>query len=61
MWGSCTANNSHSDESIGIDFNNDEIGNNNNDDNQACGIANVLQFSINTETNSKNNLHSLHP
>jgi virginiamycin B lyase len=59
MWGSCTGNNSHSDESdesVGNDFNNDEIGNNNNNnDNQACGIANVLQFSIDTETNSNNN------
>jgi streptogramin lyase len=66
LWGSCSNNNSHVDDSNSGNFNNNNIISNNNTDNQTCGIANVLQFSINTETNSNdnnnghNNRHSKH-
>ena len=67
LWGSCSGNSYGNDTSS--NSNNNSTSNNinnienisNNTNNQPCGIANVLQFSINTKTNSNdddnNNRH----
>jgi virginiamycin B lyase len=64
LWGSCSSTNSHGDDSNGISNNNANIANNSANDiqnistdtnDQLCGIANVLQFSLNTETHSHDN------
>jgi virginiamycin B lyase len=67
LWGSCSSN-THSDNSS--DFNDNgntskNVSNNennsNNNNNQTCGIANVLQFSINSQNNNDgHHLHSKH-
>jgi virginiamycin B lyase len=49
LWGSCSGNNSHADDSSG---NSDSTSISNNTNDQPWGIANVLQFFINAETNS---------
>jgi virginiamycin B lyase len=61
LWGSCSSN-SHSDN--GGDFNDSNSknvsnneSNSNNNDNQTCGIANILQFSINPQNDDDNNGH----
>ena len=62
LWGSCSGN-SHANSSSSSNSNNNTTSNNtnsvenisNNTNDQPCGIANVLQFSINTETHSNDN------
>jgi len=66
LWGSCSNANSHGVDSNSISNNNTNtnVANNNANDiqnintdtnDQLCGIANVLQFSLNTETHSDDN------
>ncbi len=64
FWSSCSSANSHGEDSNGNSNNNNSIANintnniqnvSNDSSNQPCGIANVLQFSMNTETHSDDN------
>jgi virginiamycin B lyase len=66
LWGSCSSN-SHSDSSGGKNTSDIENSSNTNTNNQTCGIANVLQFSVNPQKtdnkdddNGHNRDHSKH-
>jgi virginiamycin B lyase len=60
LWGSCSSGNSHSDSSDNFNNNSNKSTSNienssDNANNQTCGIANVLQFSVNAQKTDNNN------